>query len=70
MVDQLLRINGVRGATTLSRTEIYRRVKAGTFPAPVSLGGGRAVAWRVSDISAFIASLQPKGAASEGEANA
>jgi predicted DNA-binding transcriptional regulator AlpA len=32
-----------------SRTNIYRRIAAGTFPAPVALGP-RAVGWRKSDV--------------------
>ena len=45
----------VRARTTLSRSEIYRRVDLKTFPAPVPLGGGRRVAWLESDVSAWIA---------------
>ncbi|MDE2184978.1 MAG: AlpA family phage regulatory protein, partial [Alphaproteobacteria bacterium] len=38
---------------TLSRTTVWRRVRQGTFPAPVSLGTTR-IAWRESDIAAWM----------------
>ena len=36
--DRMLRFPDVLALTGLSRTTIWRRVKAGTFPAPLSLG--------------------------------
>ena len=50
----LLRLPQVRSITGLSRTEIYRRVAAGTFPAPVKLGE-RASAWSDGEVNAWIA---------------
>jgi predicted DNA-binding transcriptional regulator AlpA len=38
---------------TKSRVTLWRRVRAGTFPAPVDLGGGR-IAWVRSEIDAWI----------------
>ncbi|WP_245610780.1 helix-turn-helix transcriptional regulator [Xenophilus azovorans] len=35
--------------TALSRSSLYRRIAAGTFPAPVSLGGS-AKGWRRTDL--------------------
>lgn len=43
-VGQLWRINTVINETGLSKTEVYRRISARTFPAPVKLGV-KAVAW-------------------------
>ena len=40
--------------TTLSRSEIRRRITAGTFPKPVRLGGPRRVAWDERAIEAWI----------------
>lgn len=58
--DALLRQPAVSIKTTLSRTEIYRRVKRGEFPQPVRLG--RTVAWKCSEIEAWI-DAQPRGVA-------
>jgi prophage regulatory protein len=40
---------------TLSKSTIYRLIKAGQFPEPISLSPGR-VAWQKSDIETFISS--------------
>nr|WP_255208997.1 AlpA family phage regulatory protein [Paraburkholderia youngii] len=50
-----MRRQEVERAIGLSRSTIYNRVKAGTFPAPVKLGAG-AVGWRVADIEQFLMS--------------
>jgi prophage regulatory protein len=59
MAEILQRIQKVREATALSRTELYRRIRSGDFPKPVAIGL-RAVAWRESDIQAWIAARSPK----------
>ncbi|SAL19096.1 phage transcriptional regulator, AlpA [Caballeronia turbans] len=51
----IMRLGEVKGETGLSRSTIYSRMKAGTFPAAVRLGA-RSVGWRVADIEAFLAS--------------
>lgn len=51
----LLRLPQVKKCTGLSRSEIYRRVSAGTFPKPVKLGE-RANAWPSHEITAWIES--------------
>jgi prophage regulatory protein len=61
MAEVLQRIQKVREATALSRTELYRRIRAGDFPRPVAIGA-RAVAWRESDVQAWIAARSPKEA--------
>lgn len=53
---RLLRLGDVSTRTRLSKSEIYRRSKAGTFPCSLKVGT-RAVAWRESDIHNWIASL-------------
>ena len=49
----ILRLNEVKARTGLARSTIYDRIKAGEFPAQVSLGT-RAVGWLESDIEAWI----------------
>ena len=49
--DTFLRLKEVTRRTTYSRTRIYELIKLGRFPAPISLGGGRAIAWTASSIS-------------------
>lgn len=41
----------------MSKTTIYRQIQDGKFPAPVKITGGRASAWRNSDLNAFMRSL-------------
>lgn len=52
--DNLMRLAEVKARTKLSRTTIYRRIAAGTFPPsrPISVG---LVAWYESDIDAWVA---------------
>jgi len=63
---RLLRLPEVKVRTALSRSELYRRIAAGTFPPPVKLGE-RACAWVDAEISAWcearIAARDAKGAA-------
>lgn len=54
----------VRGHTTLSTSEIYRRIAAGTFPAPIKLGP-KSVAWIESEVLAW---CEARIAESRGEA--
>ncbi|MFZ6850073.1 helix-turn-helix transcriptional regulator [Undibacterium sp. RuRC25W] len=58
---RLLRLNSVLQRTPISKSEIYRRVRAGTFPAPIRLGA-RAVAWLESDIDQYIQKLAQESA--------
>ena len=69
MAEILLRLRQVREACALSRSELYRRIQVGEFPRPVSIGR-RAVAWRSSDISAWIASRSTKPSHTEGATHA
>ena len=54
--DRLLDAKSVMECTTYSRTDLWRKVKSGKFPAPVKLGEQR-IAWRASDIAGFISGL-------------
>lgn len=52
---RLLRLPDVIAQTGYRRSRLYELVRSGKFPRPVSLGGGRAVAWPSSEIDAWIA---------------
>lgn len=49
---RFIKLAKVREYTSLSTSEIYRRVAAGTFPAQVTLGP-KSVAWVESEILAW-----------------
>lgn len=51
--NTLIKLPAVKQRTTLSTSEIYRRIDAGTFPAQVRLGA-KAVAWLEHEVSAWI----------------
>ena len=59
----VLRIKQVQMNVGLSRTTIWRRVKAGDFPTPKRLGGPntRAVGWDSADIDGWVAGLPAVG---------
>lgn len=59
-IDPLHRRKVVENVTGLSRSSIYAKIAEGTFPRPVQIGA-RAVAWRASDIRAWMDSLQEAG---------
>ena len=50
---KLIKRKDVERLTTLSRSTIYDKMSKGTFPRPVKLGE-RAVAWRESDVVAWL----------------
>jgi prophage regulatory protein len=50
----ILRLREVSARTGLARSTLYERIKAGEFPAQVSLGA-RAVGWLETDVDAWIA---------------
>ena len=50
---QMLRPPEVMARTGLSRTTIWRRVRAGSFPAPVQLGEN-SIGWPESEIAIWI----------------
>jgi prophage regulatory protein len=53
MVTKILRLPAVKARTGLSRSTIYLRIAAGTFPKPVHLGA-RAVGWIESEIETWL----------------
>lgn len=57
-MDRYLRRTNVEDRTGLKRSTIYSLMKKGKFPRPVKLTG-KAVAWRESDIKAWMDSRQP-----------
>jgi prophage regulatory protein len=50
--EGLLRLSEVVKRTGLSRSEIYRRIKAGRFPRPRKLGP-KVIAWPTAEIALF-----------------
>ncbi len=53
MQDKMLRPPEVMARTGLSRTTIWRHVRAGTFPAPLVLGKG-SIGWPESTITDWL----------------
>lgn len=54
MTDRFLRLPEVLERTGLSRWTLYRRMDEGAFPASVAIAAN-SVAWRESDIAAWMA---------------
>ncbi|OXJ19406.1 AlpA family transcriptional regulator [Burkholderia sp. AU6039] len=50
----LMRRKQVEVETTLARSTIYDRMKAGTFPKAIRIGA-RSIVWRRADIDAWLA---------------
>jgi prophage regulatory protein len=59
MAETLLRRPDVETRTGLSRSTIYEWMKRGEFPQPVKLGV-RIVAWRESDVTAWLEACKTK----------
>lgn len=57
---QAIRLPEVCRRVGLSKVTVWRRIKAGAFPKPFNLGGGRAVAWLTSDIDSWLEGLAGK----------
>lgn len=56
-VSQLLGRRGVPGILPISRTEMYRQLRAGRIPQPIKIGK-RAVAWSAATVRLMIAELE------------
>lgn len=54
---RLLKPSVVEDRTSLDRVTIWRKVRAGTFPAPLKISANR-IAWKDADIAAWIASCE------------
>jgi predicted DNA-binding transcriptional regulator AlpA len=50
----MVRVRDLLGIVPFSAATIWRRVRAGTFPAPVKISKG-ITAWRLADIEAWLA---------------
>ena len=61
MAEKLLRRPEVESITGLSRSTLYDWMKRGEFPQPVKLGT-RLVAWRASDVNAWLESRETRAA--------
>lgn len=53
-----LSLSDINKRCTLSKSTIYRLIKAGQFPQPVQLSPGR-VGWREDDLATWEAKLAP-----------
>lgn len=51
--ERMIRLPELRGLVGMSTTTIYARMAAGDFPRPVQMGA-QAVAWRESQINAWM----------------
>lgn len=51
---RFIRIKEVLSITSLSQSELYRRIKVGTFPAQVKLAPGHVV-WVQSEVDSWVA---------------
>lgn len=60
--EKLVRRDEVLARIGLSDSSLKKQVAAGTFPRPVQIGP-RAVAWKSSEVDAWIANLPSKVAA-------
>lgn len=61
----VLRLSSVKKRTGLSRSTLYLRVAAGSFPKPINLGG-RAVGWIESEVADWIAARVAERSAAVG----
>jgi len=68
MEQAILREKDVIRFVGLSRTSIWRKERAGLFPARVRLGGGRAVGWLRADLEAWARGLKDQGSQEKGAA--
>lgn len=50
----ILRRPQVEARTGLSRSSLYEKIRKRSFPAPIRLGGARAVGWVEEDVIAWI----------------
>lgn len=52
-MSKILRLDGTKAATGLSRSTIYNMMKSGEFPQSILLGA-RAIGWLESDVQQWI----------------
>lgn len=63
--NTFIKLPEVKRRTTLSTSEIYRRLEAGTFPQQIRLGA-KAVAWLEHEIDTWISEAVEQSRAGEG----
>lgn len=51
----ILRRRQVEKRVGLTRSPLYARIQAGSFPKPIRLGNGRAVGWIEAEVDAWLA---------------
>ncbi|MBQ0754230.1 MAG: AlpA family phage regulatory protein [Gammaproteobacteria bacterium] len=65
--NTLIKLPTVKSLTSLSTSEIYRRIEAGTFPAQIKLGV-KAVAWLEHEVNDWISRAIEQGRTGSGAA--
>ncbi|AOJ49728.1 MULTISPECIES: helix-turn-helix transcriptional regulator [Burkholderia] len=60
--NRVVRMRPLIERVGLSKSEIYRRIQAGTFPRPIALGV-RAVGWLERDVESWLATRAKRGEA-------
>ncbi len=65
LIPSLLSLEATCASTTLSKSSIYDAIGRGEFPRPVRVSSRR-VAFRAQDVQAWIESLKPACAGSQG----
>lgn len=58
-MDTLLRISDVIRIVGMGKSSVYAAMARNEFPKPVSLGLGRSVRWKNSDIQEFVSTRPP-----------
>ena len=66
-MEKLLRKKKVLELCGVSNATLYRMIKAGVFPEPLSLTGERSVAWKESEVELWMGSLKRVPLAKRGE---
>jgi prophage regulatory protein len=54
MQPSLLRFEALNGRTGLSRSDIYRRLAAGTFPKPITITNSRIRVWVSEEVDSWV----------------
>lgn len=60
--DRLIQVKEVIRLTSISRTQLHRLVKAGSFPRPCRIGASRK-AWSLTDVRSWIADRRAEASA-------
>ena len=53
LIDIFIRLEAVKRATGLGRSTIYDLMSTGSFPKPVKIGNGKAVAWSTREVASW-----------------